>query len=121
MGACARITDRKVSARRKRLCAGCAFAKIRGHQKGILVLVEVSRMAALIQYVCTAQHDHREEPSVTMEQGSWAYCPWGAEGGHHWTRIDPTAIEVLRSPAGNGRAHLVPGESAEPASSRRRK
>jgi len=78
-------------------------------------------MAALIQYVCTAQHDHHEEPSVTLEQGSWAYCSWGAEGGHHWTRIDPTAIEILRSPAGNGRPHLVPGESAEPTSSRRRK
>lgn len=29
-------------------------------------------MAALIEYVCTAQHDRREEASVTLEQGSWA-------------------------------------------------
>lgn len=79
-------------------------------------------MAALIQYVCTARHDRREEPSVTLEQGSWAYCSWGAENDHQWTRIDPTAIETLRSPAGNGtHTRLVPGENAEVTTSRRRK
>lgn len=68
-------------------------------------------MAALIQYVCTAQHDRREEPSVTLEQGSWAYCSWGAGHGHLWARIDPTGIEMLRSPAGNGRVHFTSDES----------
>ncbi|HKY50309.1 MAG TPA: hypothetical protein VJP45_03550 [Candidatus Limnocylindria bacterium] len=71
-------------------------------------------MAALIEYVCTAQHDRREEPSVTLERGSWAYCSWGAADGHHWTRIDPTAVETLRSPAGNARARLVSDETPEP-------
>ena len=56
-------------------------------------------MAALIEYVCTAQHDRREEPAVTWQQGSWAYCSWGAEDRHQWTRIDPTAIETLRPTA----------------------
>jgi hypothetical protein len=70
-------------------------------------------MAAMIEYVCTAQHDRRIEASLTLEQGSWAYCSWGASAGHQWTRIDPTAIEKLRSPAGNGRARLVPDENAE--------
>ena len=65
-------------------------------------------MAAMIEYVCAAQHDRREEPSVTLEQGSWAYCSWGARSGHRWTRIDPTAIEALRSPAGNSHARLHP-------------
>jgi hypothetical protein len=78
-------------------------------------------MAALIGYVCTAQHDRRVEPSVTLEQGSWAYCSWGAENDHRWTRIEPTAIEALRSPAGNGRPHLVPVAGAEPTGSRRPK
>ena len=63
-------------------------------------------MAAMIEYVCTAKHDRRDEASITLEQGSWAYCSWGAKTGHQWTRIDPTAIEALRSPAGNTRAHL---------------
>jgi hypothetical protein len=59
-------------------------------------------MAALIEYVCTAPHDRREEPTVTGQQGSWAF-------------------EALRSPAGNGHPRLVPGEGAEEPSSRRRK
>jgi hypothetical protein len=114
-GALARITHREFSRCRKRLKPCRAFAKIRGHQKGILVLVEVPRMAALIQYICTAQHDRQEEPSVTLEQGSWAYCTWGAGRDHRWTRIDPTAIEALRS-AGNGRPRLVPA-TPEPTTS----
>ena len=78
-------------------------------------------MAALIEYVCTAQHDRREEPSVTLEQGSWAYCLWGAPVGHEWTRIDPTAVEALRTPAGKSRPRLVPDEDAEAVASGRTK
>ena len=73
-------------------------------------------MAALIEYVCTAQHDHREAASVTREQDSWAYCSSGAKDGHQWTRIDPTSVELLRSPAGNARTHLVSDETREPSS-----
>jgi hypothetical protein len=71
-------------------------------------------MAAMIEYVCTAQHDRRGEASVTVEQGSWAYCSWGAGTGHQWMRIDPTNIEALRSPAGNGHAKLVSAEEKQP-------
>lgn len=71
-------------------------------------------MAALIEFVCTAQHDRRGEPSVTREQDSWAYCSSGAGEGHTWTRINPTAVEELRSPAGNAHARLVPDETPEP-------
>lgn len=71
-------------------------------------------MAALIEYLCTAQHDRREEASVTLEQGSWAYCSSGASDGHEWTRIDPTTVEALRSPAGKARARNVPDETPEP-------
>jgi hypothetical protein len=72
-------------------------------------------MAALIEYVCTAKHDRREEPSVTLEQGSWAYCSCGAISGHQWTRIDPTAIEALRSPVRKGHTPSVQGESVDPS------
>ena len=71
-------------------------------------------MAALIEYFCTAQHGRRDEASVTLEQGSWAYCSWGAGDGHHWTRIDPTTIEALRSRANNTRTRRVPDETPEP-------
>jgi hypothetical protein len=64
-------------------------------------------MAALIEFVCTAAHEHRSDPSVTVEQRAWAYCPSGGGADHQWTRIDPTAVETLRSPAGNGRTHLA--------------
>ena len=63
-------------------------------------------MAAMIEFLCAAQHRRREEASVTLEQGSWASCSRGADSGHVWTRIDPTAIEALRSRAGNSRTRL---------------
>jgi len=77
-------------------------------------------MAAMIEDVCTAQHDRREEASVTLEQGSWAYCSWGASTGHLWTRIDPTAVEALRSAAGSGRTKIVPSEEKQPTNTGRR-
>ena len=70
-------------------------------------------MAALIEFVCIATHERHGDPSITLEQRSWAYCAAGGNEGHQWTRIDPTAVETLRSPAGNGRAHLAPDESNE--------
>jgi len=70
-------------------------------------------MAALIEFVCIATHERRSDPSITLEQKSWAYCSWGALADHRWTRIDPTSIEALRSPAGIGRTRLVQGEDAE--------
>ena len=70
-------------------------------------------MAALIEFVCIATHAHHGDPSVTLEQRAWAYCAAGSNDGHQWTRIDPTAVETLRSPARNGRPHLAPHESNE--------
>ena len=68
-------------------------------------------MAAMIEYVCTAQHQRRDEPSVTLEQGAWAYCSWGASADHRWTKIDPTAVEALRQVAGNNRARSATGDT----------
>jgi hypothetical protein len=70
-------------------------------------------MAAMIEYVCTAQHDRRDEASVTLEQGSWAYCSYGAGADHQWTKIDPTAVEALRSVGSHGRTRLVPEHTPE--------
>ena len=70
-------------------------------------------MAALIEFVCTAAHERRSDPSITVEQRAWAYCPSGGGSNHEWTRIDPTAIETLRLHAGTGRAHLVSDERDE--------
>jgi hypothetical protein len=69
-------------------------------------------MAALIEFVCIAPHAGRGDPSITLEQGSWAYCGAGAGDGHEWARIDPTAVETLRSRPGNG-IHLVAEKSDE--------
>ena len=70
-------------------------------------------MAAMIEFVCIAGHERRGDASVTLEQRAWAYCAAGAAESHKWTRIDPTAVETLRSPAGNGHVHLMPDESNE--------
>jgi len=70
-------------------------------------------MAAMIEFVCTAGHERRGDPSITVEQKAWAYCPAGATEQHQWTRIDPTAVETLRSSAGNGHPRLVPDQSDE--------
>ena len=76
-------------------------------------------MAAMIEYVCTAQHQRRDEASVTLEQGAWAYCSWGAASGHVWTRIDPTAVEALRARAMQQPHPIVRGKQEETTRPRR--
>jgi hypothetical protein len=70
-------------------------------------------MAALIEFVCIWKHADRGDSSVTVEQGVWAYCAAGALDGHHWTRIDPTTVETVRSRPGYGRAYFVRDETDE--------
>ena len=70
-------------------------------------------MAALIEFVCVADHKVRTDPSITLEQGAWAYCGAGASDAHQWARIEPTALETVRSRPSIGRAQLVPSKSDE--------
>lgn len=70
-------------------------------------------MAALIEFICVAKHEGRGDPAITLEQKSWAYCGTGAGEAHEWLRIDATALETLRSRAGNGRPYLVADQSDE--------
>jgi hypothetical protein len=70
-------------------------------------------MAALIEFVCIASHKSRSDPAITLEQRAWAYCSAGATDGHQWTRIDPTAVETLRSRPSNGAVHLAAEKSDE--------
>jgi hypothetical protein len=65
-------------------------------------------MAAFIEFVCIADHGSRKEPSITLEQRAWAYCSSGANDAHVWARIDPTAVETVRSRPGSGQPHLAP-------------
>lgn len=75
-------------------------------------------MAALIEFVCVAEHKRRGDPSVTFEERAWAYCAAGAADGHEWARIDPTPVETLRSRPGNRRPHLVADEARQQSLSR---
>jgi hypothetical protein len=86
-------------------------ARIEHHEQGFSWGVAV--MTAMIEFICIASHQNRSDPSVTLEERAWAYCAAGARDGHKWTRIDPTAIETLRSPAGNGHVHLTSDEGDE--------
>jgi hypothetical protein len=70
-------------------------------------------MAAMIEFVCIGKHESRGDPSVTVEQKSWAYCASGALEGHDWTKIEPTAVETVRSRPGYGRPYFVSDESDE--------
>ena len=72
-------------------------------------------MTALIEFVCVARHEERGGPAITLQERSWAYCATGEGSDHEWTRIDPTALEILRSRPGNGRTYFVPDESDERA------
>ena len=70
-------------------------------------------MAALIEFVCIGKHESRGDPSVTVEQSVWAYCASGAPSGHQWTKIEPTAVETVRSRPGYGRPYFVSDDSDE--------
>lgn len=54
-------------------------------------------MAAMIELTCAAHFETRAGPLVTTVEGIWAYCLGGGEDGHEWRRIEPTALELLRS------------------------
>ena len=36
-------------------------------------------------------------PLVTAVEAIWAYCLGGADEGHDWRKIEPTALELLRA------------------------
>jgi hypothetical protein len=69
-------------------------------------------MAALIEFVCVADHGVHTDPSITLEQRAWAYCGGGGSGMHKWVRIDPTAVETVRSRP-SLRPHRAANESDE--------
>lgn len=55
-------------------------------------------MAALIEYLCTANHERHDESAVTLIEGLWAYCRHGgAADGHEWQRIRPTEYAELKT------------------------
>lgn len=70
-------------------------------------------MAALIEFVCIADHASHSDPAITLEQRAWAFCAGGGSDGHEWARIDPTAIETVRSRPSGGRTQLMLHESDE--------
>jgi hypothetical protein len=55
-------------------------------------------MAAMIELTCAAHLEPGADgPLVTTVKGTWAYCLGGGEKDHDWRRIEPTALELLRS------------------------
>ena len=53
-------------------------------------------MTALIELVCRS-HPIAEGlgPLITPVDQMWAYCEGRGEGGHEWTRIEPTERDRL--------------------------
>ena len=54
-------------------------------------------MAAAIEYICSVAHERRDEGTITVFEGNWAYCSCGAAENHTWQRIPPTAAATLQS------------------------
>lgn len=56
-------------------------------------------MAAMIELVCASHLEpSKNDPVVTaVDGGLWAFCAGGAQDGHDWRRIGPTALEPLRA------------------------
>ncbi len=57
-------------------------------------------MAALISWVCRADHPVQERseyvPMITVNEGRWAFCVRGGDSKHRWDPIEPSAVETLR-------------------------
>jgi hypothetical protein len=55
-------------------------------------------MAAMVELTCAAHlKTGANGPLVTTVEGLWAYCLGGGEKDHDWRKIEPTALELLRS------------------------
>jgi hypothetical protein len=55
-------------------------------------------VAALIEYLCSADHERHDDSAITLVKGRWAYCRHGgAADGHDWQRIEPTDYAQLRA------------------------
>jgi hypothetical protein len=55
-------------------------------------------MAAMVEFTCVAHLETGANgPLVTTVGGLWAYCLGGGERDHDWRKIEPTALELLRS------------------------
>jgi hypothetical protein len=69
-------------------------------------------VAALIEYLCSADHERHDESAITLFEGLWAYCRHGgAADGHEWQRIKPTDYAELRALGPNGMHELVAGST----------
>jgi hypothetical protein len=76
-------------------------------------------MAAMIEYVCTARHERRDEPSARWRRVRGRVARRARAPVISWTRIAPTAVDALRSPSSYGRATLVLPEAKRPSNSGR--
>jgi hypothetical protein len=54
-------------------------------------------MAAAIEYLCSTLHERRDEGTITIVEGAWAYCGCGAADDHKWQRIPPTGVATLQA------------------------
>jgi hypothetical protein len=55
-------------------------------------------MAAMVELTCAAHLEPGPNgPLVTTVGGLWAYCLGSGETDHEWRKIEPTALEQLRS------------------------
>jgi len=59
--------------------------------------VSQNELPAAVEYLCSRAHERRDEGTITIVEGTWAYCGCGAAEDHQWQRIPPTGVGTLRA------------------------
>ena len=58
-------------------------------------------MLANIDFMCRARHEsdasYTEGPTITLNEGCWAYCGRGASQHHQWERVPATTVAEIQS------------------------
>jgi hypothetical protein len=78
----------------------------------------------LVKFVCVAQAHAagRSDSALTIHDGTWAFCPTGADGkGHDWKASDglplTDALRFTPRQQASGPVHSTPARPATPAPS----
>jgi hypothetical protein len=56
----------------------------------------------LVRFLCvSAEHiDRGRDPEggvLTVEEGRWAFCPWGQVAGHEWVEVEAMDLTTART------------------------
>ena len=78
---------------------------------------------ANIDFRCRADHTpdptHKGGPTITLNEGLWAYCARGADENHEWERVPTTTLADLQMASHH--MNVTPEQQPEPVTASTRK